>query len=134
MNRAADCDFETRLGEFLLVAFAAGHDVAGVWYLANADSMIPDFVVSVTRINAGWGRRLDETEITFELIGPQQFEDWLGDFLLTEFSRGEHIEGTWTVRYGWEELPEWSVQIERRDPDQAAERDTLPTRSSGNAG
>lgn len=134
MSRSGDGDFETRLAEFLLVAFAAGHDVETVWHLPNADSMIPDFVISVKRTNLGRGSRLDETTVTFDPGGHGPFEDRLGDFLLTEFSRGVDIEGTWTARYGWAELPEWTVQIERRDANEVTEGDRLSTRSNGDGG
>lgn len=132
MNRAFDGDFETRLGTFLLISFAGGHDVESVWHLANADSMIPDLVVSISRNNGGWERRRNETEVTIERIGPREFKDRLEDFLLTEYSRGEHVEGTRTIRYGWEELPEWTVEIERRDLGLSAEGERLHASWCGN--
>lgn len=115
MYRTFDEDFATRLGAFLLSAFAAGYEIEGEWHVATTDDVVPDFVVVVIRDDVRWGDRLEESEVTFERCSSPAFRSILKQFFLVEFAHGEDIEGMWTIRYAWEELPQWTVWVTPAD-------------------
>lgn len=103
--------FEREVGEFLLVAFAAGEDVEGEWRLMDTDPMVPDVSVTVTRIDCGPSVPAADEDATFAPGDPEDFKTRLQSFVLERFADGEDIEGSWVVRFAREPLPDWEVTI-----------------------
>lgn len=108
---AASDGFQRELGQFLLVAFAAGDDVEGEWHLMDTDPLVPGVYVTVTRVDAGPPFPVSAKEVTITPGEPGSFKTRLQSFLLERFADGEAIEGTWAVRTARDPLPEWEVDI-----------------------
>ncbi len=43
------------------------------------------------------------------------FENELEDLVLRAFGDGEEIEGVWDIEYEPDEIPDWTVTIDRKD-------------------
>jgi hypothetical protein len=43
------------------------------------------------------------------------FENELEDLVLKAFGEGEEIEGVWDIEYEPDEIPDWTVTIDRKD-------------------
>lgn len=102
--------FVDRLGELVLLSFAAGQDVEGTWALVNDDRMVPDLYVSIDQLGDGRDAPLREPALTGTDV--RDFESKLQSFLLREFSEGETVAGTWELRFARAELPAWRVAVE----------------------
>lgn len=53
---------------------------------------------------------MDETTNT-----NQNFEDELEELILSAFGSGEEIEGVWDLEFNPDEIPDWTVTIDRKD-------------------
>ena len=45
----------------------------------------------------------------------QRFEAELEELILSSFGSGEEIEGVWDLEFGPDEIPDWTVTIDRKD-------------------
>ncbi|UPV74544.1 hypothetical protein M0R89_00395 [Halorussus limi] len=43
------------------------------------------------------------------------FESELEELVLRAFGEGEDVEGVWDLKYAPEEIPDWTVTIDRKD-------------------
>jgi hypothetical protein len=43
------------------------------------------------------------------------FENDLEELVLRAFGEGEEVEGVWDLEYAPEEIPDWTVTIDRKD-------------------
>ena len=43
------------------------------------------------------------------------FREELEEFVLRSFGEGKDIEGVWDIEYGPDEIPDWTVTIDRKD-------------------
>lgn len=110
-GRQPDEAFERRLWRFILVAYASGENVAGVWYLTGTDRYLPDFRVAIERAGAGLDGPTTPGRTPFQPGGTSAFSRRLRAFVLEQFARGSDVVGTWTLRYQRVHLPDWDVRI-----------------------
>ncbi len=47
--------------------------------------------------------------------GKREFESELEELVLKAFGDGEEIEGVWDLEYEPDEIPNWTVTIDRKD-------------------
>lgn len=107
----ADDPFEQQLWRFILITYAAGHTVEGEWHLMDTDPMVPDLVVAIERLESELVVP-DSQDRAGVLVGASAgFKERLQTFLLTRFSEGVDVEGTWTLRYRRHGIPDWEVTI-----------------------
>lgn len=111
-ERRGDGEFRARLSEFLLIAYAAGDELAGEYHLPNSDESIPNLSVRISRASSGPAGLRPASERPVEPTDGREFRVKLEEFLLTEYARGVRLAGTWHVRFPWGDLPEWTVGIE----------------------
>ncbi|WP_192498413.1 hypothetical protein [Halorussus halophilus] len=45
----------------------------------------------------------------------QDFEAELEELILSSFGSGEEIEGVWDLEFGPDEIPDWTVTVDRKD-------------------
>jgi hypothetical protein len=45
----------------------------------------------------------------------REFESELEELVLRAFGEGKEIEGVWDLEYAPEEIPDWTVTIDRKD-------------------
>lgn len=113
--------FEGELARVLLLAYAAGDQVVGDWLLRDADPVVPNVEVVIVRANGRTDGPISHERATYTPEGTASFKDRLQTFVLTRFSQGDDIEGTWRVRFARLDLPDWDVQISL-DPDEEINR------------
>jgi hypothetical protein len=102
--------FERELARFLLLGYAAGDRIVGDWPLRESDPVVPDVDVVIERVN-GTDGPIARERATYTPEPEASFRKRLKVFVLTRFSQGYDVEGTWRVRFARMDLPEWDVQI-----------------------
>ncbi|WP_202935103.1 hypothetical protein [Halorussus amylolyticus] len=48
-------------------------------------------------------------------IDDAAFQEELEELVLRSFGEGKDVEGVWDLRYAPEEIPDWTVTIDRKD-------------------